>query len=102
MVCNYYPRLCIFTLLEVLAEDVVLFERHLFEAYGAHVMIITVIDVGLVRILKTSFERLPCCLWRIFTCDILSALRLIKDTSLAFDSKVLAQLVEPFEDRTVA
>ena len=49
-------------MLQVLLKHIVLLKGHLFKANGAHVVIVTMIDVCFVRILNAILERLPSCL----------------------------------------
>ena len=56
---------------QVLPEHIVLLKGHLFKADGAHVVIVTMIDVCFVRILNAILERLPSCLGSELCCQIL-------------------------------
>ena len=85
-------------MLKVPFKDVWLLMRHLLVADGAHVVIIAVIDVGPILILETLLQCLPSRLRCVLTSHILGASRLVEDASLPFDTKVLAQLREPFQN----
>jgi len=81
--------------LEVLLEHVVLLNGHLFVTHGAHIVIVAVVNVRFILVMHTSFQSFPSSLRRQVLRDILGAFGFVKNSSLAFDSKVFAQCVEP-------
>lgn len=79
-----------------------LLERHLFVPDWAHVVIVAMIDVSLIRVHYTDFKRLPSCLWSMLECNILGAARFVEIPGRTFHPKVLAELIEPAKDLGVA
>lgn len=102
LISNYHVRLSVLSMFEVLAEHVVLLERHLFVANGAHVVVVTVVDVRPITVPKPLLEGFPGSLRGVLLRHILRSLRLVKDPGSAFDSEMLAQLIEPFDYGAVA
>ena len=97
LVSEHEPRVCVFAVLQVLLEHVVLLNRHLFVADRAHVVIIAVVDVCFVLVVEAGLEGLPGGLRRVFRRNILGAFGLVKDAGGALDSKMLTKRVEPLE-----
>lgn len=89
LICNNNPVLNVL-FFKIPSIDIMFLFRHLLKSYGAHVVIVTVVDVSFIRVLKTSFESFDCCLWSEFAGDILRSFWLIEDSSGASYSKVLA------------
>ena len=102
LVSEHEPRVCVFAVLQVLLEHVVLLNRHLFVADRAHVVIIAVVDVCFVLVVEAGLEGLPGGLRRVFRRNILGAFGLVKDAGGALDSKMLTKRVEPLEYRAIS
>jgi len=101
LVSNNHPGLSILAVLEVFLEDCMLLKGHLFIAHWAHVVIETVIDISTVRVHQAILEGFPGTLRSMFLGYILRAPGLVEDLSLPLHAKVLAQLIEPTENRCV-
>lgn len=98
LVSKQEPPIGVFAVLQVFFEHVVLLNGHLFVANWAHIVVVTVVDVCFIGVVEAGLECFPGGLGCVFRCNVFGTLRLVEDTSRAFDAKVLAENVEPSEN----
>ena len=61
-------------------------------------MVVAVVNVGAIAVLESQFKSFPRRLCVVLLSYVLRSFRLVKDSSLTFNTEILAQLIKPLDN----